>query len=518
VGDVAARWPNILQYQVAIIKAEDGFRDERLRGLKVQRHPIPAMSWMPYAREGNFGVVYKVAGGDAAYAVKFFYHPQPDRQLRYRLIAEHLRQIARPRRLVSFAYHGAGIRVQDGEYPMLVMEWAEGDPLDIYLDKRLKSGGVVDNRRLCEEWVATLKELKSSAVAHGDLQHRNILVQADGTFRLVDYDGMFVPGMRQHGLASSEAGVAAYQHPQRRRGGVRFDERMDDFSALVILLTLAGVDIALWQQYSADGRLLLKESDLLSPRESPLLTQLAGRPGHVGSLAAVVQNAAEQEPDKVPSFSRVISEIGTEWSVKQRLAVSGTRGAGAGRPDDRPAFGAARPDDQSRAASTAQRRSAAKLRTAGKATEEGGVAGLRVFVSYSHKDERYRQRLEISLAPLQRSDLISIWHDRKILPGDEWDREIDKNLGSADLVLLLVSPDFLASEYAYSQEMAQALERHRSQSAIVVPIILRPSDWQNSPLSSLQALPREGRPVASWSDRDRAWLDIVQGLRQLISG
>jgi len=293
---------------------------------------------------------------------------------------------------------------------------------------------------------------------------------------------------------------------------------MDDFSALVILLTLAGVDIALWQQYSADGRLLLKESDLLSPRESPLLTQLAGRPGHVGSLAAVVQNAAEQEPDKVPSFSRVISEIGTEWSVKQRLAVSGTRGAGAGRPDDRPAFGAARPDDQSRAASTAQRRSAAKLRTAGKATEEGGVAGLRVFVSYSHKDERYRQRLEISLAPLQRSDLISIWHDRKILPGDEWDREIDKNLGSADLVLLLVSPDFLASEYAYSQEMAQALERHRSQSAIVVPIILRPSDWQNSPLSSLQALPREGRPVASWSDRDRAWLDIVQGLRQLISG
>lgn len=142
--------------------------------------------------------------------------------------------------------------------------------------------------------------------------------------------------------------------------------------------------------------------------------------------------------------------------------------------------------------------------------------GLRAFVSYSHRDERYRQRLEISFASLRRSGLISTWYDRKILPGEEWEDEIDENLNSADLVLTLVSPDFLASDYAYSREMSRALERRRSGSAIVVPIILRPSDWQNSPLGSLQALPREGRAVSSWPNRDEAWLDVVQGLRRLV--
>jgi uncharacterized protein YegL len=145
------------------------------------------------------------------------------------------------------------------------------------------------------------------------------------------------------------------------------------------------------------------------------------------------------------------------------------------------------------------------------------AAGLRIFVSYSHRDERYREKLEISLAQLRRDDLISTWHDKKILPGEEWDREIDDNLNNADMVLLLISPDFLASDYAYGREMERALERHRSRSAIVVPIILRPSDWLNSRLASLQALPSRGRPISSWPNRDVAWLDVVQGLRKIIS-
>ena len=140
-----------------------------------------------------------------------------------------------------------------------------------------------------------------------------------------------------------------------------------------------------------------------------------------------------------------------------------------------------------------------------------------VFISYSHKDERYRRELEISLAQLQRDNLVTVWHDRKILPGQEWGQEIDRNLESAEIVLLLVSPDFLASNYAYGREMLRAMERHRSRSATVVPIILRPSDWQHTPISSLQALPSEGRPVSRWSNRDQAWLDVVQGLRRLIS-
>jgi hypothetical protein len=140
------------------------------------------------------------------------------------------------------------------------------------------------------------------------------------------------------------------------------------------------------------------------------------------------------------------------------------------------------------------------------------------FVSYSHQDERYRKKLDISLAQLRRNKLISVWHDRVILPGQEWDREIDRHLEDADIVLVLASPDFLASDYAYGREMSRALERHQFGKATVVPIILRPCDWQHSPLAALQALPNNGRAVSSWPNRDQAWLDVAQGLRRLISG
>jgi len=154
----------------------------------------------------------------------------------------------------------------------------------------------------------------------------------------------------------------------------------------------------------------------------------------------------------------------------------------------------------------------------GRRLEVGTSSGLRAFVSYSHRDERYRQQLDIALAQLRRNKLISVWHDRKILPGQEWGQEIDKGLESADIILILVSADFLASDYAYSIEMTRAIERHQAGEAIVVPIILRPSDWQHSPLASLQALPAKGRPISNWSNRDQAWLDIAQGLRRLILG
>jgi hypothetical protein len=140
-----------------------------------------------------------------------------------------------------------------------------------------------------------------------------------------------------------------------------------------------------------------------------------------------------------------------------------------------------------------------------------------VFVSYSRKEERHRERLDVALAQLRRDARISFWYDGMILPGQEWDREIGKNLETANIVLLLVSPYFLASPYIYSQEMLHALERHKSGSAIVVPIILKPCDWQETPLGELQALPDALRPVLSWSNRDQAWHAVARGLRRLIS-
>ncbi len=139
---------------------------------------------------------------------------------------------------------------------------------------------------------------------------------------------------------------------------------------------------------------------------------------------------------------------------------------------------------------------------------------IRVFIAYSHKDERLRRELEEHLALLRLQGLIAVWDDRDIVPGVELTKEISTQLEAADLVLLLVSASFLASEYCYSIEMSEALERHNAGSARVVPIVVRPCLWAHAPFSKLQLLPRNGRPVTKWRNRDEAWIDVAAGLRR----
>lgn len=143
---------------------------------------------------------------------------------------------------------------------------------------------------------------------------------------------------------------------------------------------------------------------------------------------------------------------------------------------------------------------------------------IRLFFSYSHRDEGLRNRLETHLSALKREGVIENWHDREIKGGEDWSRQINEHLVSADVVLLLVSANFLASEYCYGVELAHALERHESGDALVIPIILRPVDWQPTVLGRLQALPTDGKPVTSWSNRDAAFLDIARGIRRAIVG
>jgi len=138
---------------------------------------------------------------------------------------------------------------------------------------------------------------------------------------------------------------------------------------------------------------------------------------------------------------------------------------------------------------------------------------LRVFISYSHKDERLRRELETHLAQLEREGLIEHWQDRKIGAGEEWAGAIDTHLAKADIVLLLISADFIASRYCYDIEMRRALNRHRAGRARVIPIILRAADWHTAPFGKLQALPTEGKPVANRRPRDVAWLEVATGIR-----
>tara|TARA_R110000787_G_scaffold67400_1_gene150986 strand:+ start:461 stop:1555 length:1095 start_codon:yes stop_codon:yes gene_type:complete len=141
---------------------------------------------------------------------------------------------------------------------------------------------------------------------------------------------------------------------------------------------------------------------------------------------------------------------------------------------------------------------------------------MRLFISYSHKDEQYKDQLETQLSILKRKNVVSSWYDRKITAGQEWKGEIDNNLEETEIVLLLVSPDFLASDYCYEKEMGRAIERHDIKDAIVIPVILRPCDWHETPFSKLQALPKDAKAISTWEDIDEAWLDVVLGLKKSI--
>jgi internalin A len=139
----------------------------------------------------------------------------------------------------------------------------------------------------------------------------------------------------------------------------------------------------------------------------------------------------------------------------------------------------------------------------------------RLFYSYSHKDESLRNELETHLKLLQRQGLIETWHDRDIDAGDEWKRKIDDNLERADIILLLVSADFIASDYCYEIELKRALERHEKREARVIPVIVRDVNWLNAPFAKLQALPKDGLAVTKWADKDSAWRNVSEGIEKV---
>jgi formylglycine-generating enzyme required for sulfatase activity len=150
------------------------------------------------------------------------------------------------------------------------------------------------------------------------------------------------------------------------------------------------------------------------------------------------------------------------------------------------------------------------------ATPSPPPRAIEVFFSYAHADEALRNELENHLSNLKQQGIIVGWHDRRIPPGREWAEAIDTHIQTAQIILLLVSADFLASEYCSKLEVQQAMARHTAADAcVVIPVILRPCDWHSAPFGRLQALPADGRPITSWPDRDEAFLNVARGIRDV---
>jgi hypothetical protein len=144
---------------------------------------------------------------------------------------------------------------------------------------------------------------------------------------------------------------------------------------------------------------------------------------------------------------------------------------------------------------------------------------IEIFCCYAHEDRQFLHELQIHLRMLQRQGLIGIWHDRDISAGTEWEQEISKHLNEAHIILLLISPAFMASDFCYGIEMKRALERHERDEAQVIPVILRPVYWKQAPFSHLQALPINAKPItsSSWHLRDEAFFDVAEGITKIVA-
>src|SRR5260370_11756011 len=140
-----------------------------------------------------------------------------------------------------------------------------------------------------------------------------------------------------------------------------------------------------------------------------------------------------------------------------------------------------------------------------------------VFMYYAHRDRAFREELENRLSNLRRQNIIASWYDGDISAGSEWKPQINEPVNTDQIILLLISADFMASDFYFSIEMTQAIARHDANQARVLPIILRPTDWKGAPFDKLKLLPTDGKAVTRWPTHDDAFEDIVQGIRAAIA-
>ena len=263
-------YPTINEYKEAILFAEDNF--EQLKNLR----PVFEDDGSPVMTSGNFAVVFKMKDEQTGklHAVKCFLREQEGRAEAYRMIAEELEYVSSTF-LTPIKYLDKELFVDtnagdEKEFPVLLMDWVEGETLDKYIRKHLYDQ--YELSLLAYQFSRLAMWLMPQPFAHGDLKPDNILVKSDGTLVLVDYDGMYVPAMK--GQRARELGSPDFRHPSRTEND--FDEHIDDFSLASILLSLKAISLQplLLEQYSASDRLLFSEKDYRNLSESKVMDAL----------------------------------------------------------------------------------------------------------------------------------------------------------------------------------------------------------------------------------------------------
>jgi formylglycine-generating enzyme required for sulfatase activity len=300
-------WPRAGDYDAAI-QSPSCFGDEELARCRPVESAILPGQLLSYS--GNFACVFKLAGpGGQAWAVKCFTRPVTDQQERYRAISEHL--AGNPRKFaVDFRYLAEGVRIGGAWFPVLKMRWVEGAHLNELLAEHAGNASLL--RQMSGLWLRLAAELREARMAHGDIQHGNVLLvpaaQAGKVaVRLVDYDGMWVPPL--NGKPPGEVGHPNYQHPARLKQGGYFSE-IDRFAHLVVYTTLQCLRSGgkgLWARHDTGENLLFLRADFDNPASSKLLPDLLELPDpHARSLVGHLIDAARGPLYRVPLLSELV--------------------------------------------------------------------------------------------------------------------------------------------------------------------------------------------------------------------
>ena len=291
-------WPEMTDYSEAVQNPQVCFRGTELESglVAVNRRGMPLMF------SGRFACVYSVEAASHKYAVRCFTLQVKDQQSRYNQLSEYLKDVLLPS-FVDFKYLEKGILIRGNWYPIVRMEWVEGESLSNFVETNRHDSDAL--RRLAAQWrggpVANLRGLR---IAHNDLQHGNVMVQADGQIRLVDYDGIFLPQFQ--GQRSSELGHKNYQHPQRKADD--YDDYVDNFPSLVIYLSLLALasEPGLWAYFN-DDNLIFTRSDYADPAKSELFDVLKRSPDEtVVKLAESLEECCAMPVADVPDLETLL--------------------------------------------------------------------------------------------------------------------------------------------------------------------------------------------------------------------
>lgn len=302
-------YPTFTGYESMLTSAQGiriAFKDKAFHGSVVEL----TKTGVPRARSGAFAVVYKLTlPNGTTTALRLFLKDGDDRQERYQFVNEHLSR-HKLSCLVPFHYSADAFRADNMQwYPMMTMEWVKGETLYDWLQRRATAGDQRAIRDVTEKWRRTIEDLNRAQIAHGDLQHGNVMVTASGEIKLVDYDGMCVPKLV--GRRNLEIGVAPYQHPQRD-AETKLSLSLDNFSAAFIYVGLRALaaEPKLWNDFVVEAeydKILFRKEDLDDPGNSPLFQRLQRSPdAEVQRLAARLHELSRGRIDKVPPLDDLL--------------------------------------------------------------------------------------------------------------------------------------------------------------------------------------------------------------------